>query len=63
MRYLVRFERPVTYQPDHPVARRDLTELEVEAPDGQAAIRHAIRTTTGDPGAITAHPVASQEGA
>jgi hypothetical protein len=56
--YLVRFERPVVYQPDHPTACQTITELVVSgASDGPAAIAHALRTTRGDGGAVSAHLV------
>jgi hypothetical protein len=53
-RYRVSFERPVVYQYDSPLSRRETAMLEVHAPDGQAAIVHAIRVTRGDGGAATA---------
>lgn len=57
--YRVHFERPVVYLADS-LRRREVSSLDVNgAPDGQAAIVHALRVTTGDPGAVTAtlHPV------
>jgi hypothetical protein len=62
--YLVRFERPVIYQPDHPTACQEILELVVAgAADGTAAIAHALRTTRGDGGAITAQLMGvTQEG-
>lgn len=62
MDYLVRFERPVIYQPDHPTACQEITELVVSgATDGTAAIAHALRTTRGDGGAVSAHPVGAAQ--
>lgn len=46
--YLVRFARPVVYQPDHPKARRAVCDLPVDAPDPTRAQIHALRVTTGD---------------
>jgi hypothetical protein len=50
--YLVRFDAPVIDQPEHPLARREVRELEVHAPSAEDAKMHAIRVTVG-PGHIT----------
>ena len=50
--FLVRFDQPVIDQPEHPLARREVQELEVHAPSAEDAKMHAIRVTVG-PGHIT----------
>lgn len=46
--FLVAFTRPMTYQPDHPKARRATIALVVHAPTPKAAETHALRVTRGD---------------
>lgn len=55
-RFLVRFLRSVVYQPDHPKARRDITELIVSTDDPGLALIHAYRTVSGDPTGATVEP-------
>lgn len=51
--YRVGFERPVTYLTGHYLARL-VTSLDVAgAEDEEAARRHALRVTTGDPGTLS----------
>jgi hypothetical protein len=57
--YRVTFEKPVVYH-GGTLRAKTLTEMEVHAPDGQAAITHAIRVTEGDPGQVTARLLADQ---
>lgn len=52
--YSVSFEYPVVYLPGHFPAERIVTELVVRAPNEQAAIFHAIRTTQGETGLLQA---------
>ena len=47
-RFAVRLETAVVYQPHHPIARREVTELVVLAPDARTAETHACRVTAGD---------------
>jgi hypothetical protein len=53
----VTFERPVFYLSESKLRRKEITELLVNAPTAEGAGVHAIRVTTGDPGAITVEPV------
>jgi len=48
MRWRVVFDRPVWTQPDHPSARRLVSELRIHAPDAASAERHAVRVTVGE---------------
>jgi hypothetical protein len=50
------FAQPVIYQADHPKARREITELQVSAPDEAGAITHAIRVVQGDVAGLTIAP-------
>ena len=45
--YLVHLAAPAVYQPDHPRARREVTEFVVNAPDPQGAEIHAYRVLAG----------------
>lgn len=45
--FLVRFDRPVHYNPGHPKGR-PVTELPVRAPSAAKAVAHALRVTQGD---------------
>lgn len=56
MRWLVQFPRTVIYQPDHPIARREVVQLVVNSPTAQGAIIHALRTVEGDVEGLTATP-------
>lgn len=47
-KYLVRLAAPVIYQPDHPKARREITELVVSAADAEQAKIHLYRSTLGN---------------
>ena len=51
--FLVRFPQPVVYQPDHPQARRTITDLLVHAPDALGAQMHAVRVVQGDVSGMT----------
>lgn len=51
--FLVRFERPVIYLSGHP-EQAPIDQLRVQAEDGQKAITHALRVTSGEPGAVSA---------
>ena len=55
--YLVEFDRPVWYQPDHPKARRETQAVIVAAPDGTKAQTHAIRVTRGEGSVIMVYPI------
>lgn len=57
--YHVTFERPVVYLSGSLHARQTTT-LDVHAPDGQAAIVHALRVTRGESGQVTAALEAEQ---
>ena len=46
--WVVRFSRPVIYQPDHPIAQREIAVMLVNAPTAAAASMHAIRVTVGE---------------
>lgn len=46
--FVVRFDRPVTYQFGHPKGQREVTELTVSASSRDAAMQHAIRVTRGE---------------
>ena len=46
--FLVRLAAPAWYQPDHPKAAREVTELPVNAPTEDGARIHAYRVLTGD---------------
>lgn len=56
MEYLARFPTPVVYQPDHPIARREVTELVVSAPTMHGAYVHAARVVQGDVSGMTIEP-------
>jgi hypothetical protein len=45
--YRFQLMRPVVYQPDHPIARREITELDVRANDEAMALSHLHRSTRG----------------
>lgn len=50
--YLVRFDRPVAYQPEHPrVIHKWVSALVCGAPTPEDAVQHAIRVTLG-PGRV-----------
>lgn len=53
MKYLVTFEREGVYLADHQRGRRICTSLLVHAPDARSAEIHALRTVSGDLGALT----------
>lgn len=55
-RWLVRFPRTVIYQPEHPIARREVVTLVVSAPTAQGAVIHALRVVEGDVEGLTAEP-------
>lgn len=59
-RFLIRFNQPVDYQPDHPVSRRlGITELLVSAPTLDHAKAHALRVTRGEGVIVDDIPVPS----
>ena len=47
MRYLVKFRQPVLYQPDHPIAKREVVELPVHAGSPREAEIHTFRVCGG----------------
>ena len=47
-RFVVRFDLPVVYQPNHPRRALSTTALEVIAETSVQAMQHAIRTTVGE---------------
>lgn len=57
-KFVVVFDRPVWYQPDHYQARRETQALEVVAPTPAAAMTHAIRVTRGEGEILDARPTA-----
>ncbi len=46
--FVVRLAAPAWYQPDHPLARREVTELDVFAATKEGAEIHAYRVLTGE---------------
>jgi hypothetical protein len=56
VKFVVRFEHPVVYQPDHPTGRRTVSEIVVNTDTESAALLHAVRVTQGDPGKIAVLP-------
>ena len=55
--FLVAFDRPVWYQPDHPKARRETQAVIANAPTPQAALTHAIRVTRGEGEITQVYPI------
>ena len=49
--YVVVFPHPVVYLTDH-FKRREITTLNVNAPNPTYALQHALRVTSGDPGEV-----------
>lgn len=47
-KFIVEFDRPIWYQPDHPEASRETQALPVAADTPAQASMHAIRVTRGD---------------
>lgn len=45
--YLVRFDQPMRYQPDHPLVNLITPSLTVHAPTAEDAVMHAMRVTRG----------------
>ena len=56
--WVVRFSRPVVYQPDHLLARRTVDVMLVNAPTAAAAEMHAIRVTVGETAILSVLPPA-----
>ena len=55
--FLIEFDRPVWYQPDHPKARRETQAVIANAPTPQAALTHAIRVTRGEGEVSQVYPI------
>lgn len=55
--FLVEFDRPVWYQPDHPKARRETQAVLANAPTPAAALTHAIRVTRGEGEITRVYPI------
>ncbi len=56
--FLVQFDRPVWYQPDHPIAKRETQAICVSAPHEKDAEKHAIRVTRGAGEVLKVYPIA-----
>jgi len=56
--FLIEFDRPVWYQPDHPKARRETQAICASAPSARAAETHAIRVTRGAGEILRVYPIA-----
>jgi hypothetical protein len=56
--FLIRFDRPVDYLPDHPKGRRlGIRELLVHSDNLDQAKAHALRVTTGPGSVVEAGPL------
>lgn len=58
MKWIVEFDRPIWYQPDHPEVAREVQALPVLADTEAQAFMHAIRVTRGDAQIKAVHPYA-----